>query len=120
MSRVLRSYGYEVDTAVTAGQALAIAADQRCDLVVSDIGLPDRDGIELMAALQHLYPVRGIAVTGYGEEHMASDCERVGFCAHLQKPIVLDDLLAAIRQAASTARVPYGAHPATAAPAPHA
>jgi CheY-like chemotaxis protein len=60
------------------------------------VGLPDGDGYELVASLRAKYPVKGIAISGYG---MAGDVRRsveAGFEAHLTKPITMATLGAAI------------------------
>jgi CheY-like chemotaxis protein len=97
--RLLAGRGYEVVSAGTAAAALDEAAKTHFDLVVSDIGLPDRDGFALMRDLRDLYGMRGIALTGYGMEDDVDDrTGNSGFIAHLTKPVsvaVLDRALTA-------------------------
>ncbi len=96
LARMLRLAGHEVSSAATAGQARALAKQPGCDLVVSDIGLPDDDGLKLMRELASQYGVPGIAMTGHSEEQMGRDCAAAGFNKHLVKPVAFQDLLSAI------------------------
>jgi DNA-binding response OmpR family regulator len=91
----LLSRDFTVDTARCYESALAAAARATPDLVISDIGLPGRSGIELMRELRARYGVSGIAVTG----HLLDDpavLRAAGFAKFLLKPIQLDELLRAI------------------------
>jgi PAS domain S-box-containing protein len=97
LARLLTRRGYEVQMAATCGTALEEASKGRFDLVLSDIGLPDGDGFELMRKLRDLYGLKGIALTGYGMEEDVLRSGKSGFVAHLTKPIsvvVLDRALA--------------------------
>jgi CheY-like chemotaxis protein len=95
MQELLGEAGYQVQTAATVGSALAADLDN-IDLVVSDIGLPDASGLELMRRLAGRPGIRGIALSGYGTEADVKASRDAGFSAHLTKPVDLDDLLAAI------------------------
>jgi PAS domain S-box-containing protein len=96
LARLLTHRKIEVIEASSAGEALNKAKEQRFDLVISDIGLPDRSGYDLMAALQTAYGSRGIALSGYGSQEDISRSEKAGFMAHLTKPVqaqALDEAL---------------------------
>ena len=102
VGRILRHSGYAILHAATLAAALAIVEKEMAadglDLVVSDLGLPDGSGLDLMHELSAKYGLRGIAVTGFG---MASDRElttRAGFCRHLTKPVKVAALLTAIAE----------------------
>ena len=98
MSRFLTLCGHEVVTASTYGEALSVGQQQEFDLVISDIGLPDGNGYELMHVLQALSPIKGIALSGYG---MKADVDRsvaAGFSAHLTKPCDLSVLNSTIEK----------------------
>ena len=69
----------------------------RCGLVICDLGLPDRSGADLMRDLKDRYGMRGLAVSGHTDPQAVRDIEKAGFDAHLDKPVVFDDLLAAVR-----------------------
>lgn len=70
------------------------------DLLISDLGLPDGTGLELMRQVNALRPTKGIAVTGRDEPGDLRECEDAGFAAHLTKPTDLPRLLATIQQVA--------------------
>ena len=74
--------------------------DDGLDLVVSDLGLPDGTGLDLMAELRDRYGVRGIALSGYGMEEDVLKSLAAGFERHLTKPIDLQALQAAIQDTA--------------------
>ncbi len=97
LSRLLTSSGHEVTQARTMAQALAAAALARFDLVISDLGLPDGSGTELMEKLKASYGLRGIALSGYGMEEDISRSRAAGFTAHLTKPVDYSQLQRALR-----------------------
>ncbi len=76
-----------------------MAEKETLDVVISDIGLPDGTGFELMAQLKSRFGLKGIALTGYGMENDLIRSGEAGFVAHLTKPIrmqSLDEALAAL------------------------
>lgn len=92
MHRLLKRFGYEVEVAdsVLAAIRASDAARQRgrpFDLLISDLGLPDGSGTELMERLLHSGPMLGIALSGYGMEEDVARSRRSGFSAHLTKPV---------------------------------
>ena len=66
LARLLRSQGHDVLTPMTVKDAILLACTHPFDLVISDLGLPDGNGIDLMRQLTRDYGLRGIAVSGYG------------------------------------------------------
>ena len=98
----LRNAGFIVDLSETAKGALQLAADSRYDLVISDLGLPDVSGLELMPQLLAEQPwLRGICLSGYGMEDDLQACRTAGFSEHLTKPVDMQRLLAAISRVSS-------------------
>jgi CheY-like chemotaxis protein len=91
MEILLRRADYYVQSAETAAGALELAAKEKFDVVITDIGLPDMSGVELMNELRATYGLEGIATTGYGEE---DELQRNGgdFLHHLTKPIKMEEL----------------------------
>lgn len=83
--------------------ALEAAAHERFDVLVSDIGLPDGSGIELMQKLKSDHQIFGIALTGFGMEEDLRRSHDVGFNHHLIKPVDLNRLDSLIQQADSLA-----------------
>lgn len=98
MARLLRLSGHKVVTADSLNAAVS-AADQPFDLLITDIGLPDGTGWELMNQLRQRGPVRGIAISGFSMDEDVRRSEAAGFVEHLSKPINPDDLDRAIRRA---------------------
>lgn len=92
LARLLRRAGHHVDTAANVAEADDWAASSPYDLVISDIGLPDGTGIELMQRLRDGYGLRGIALTGYGMEEDQRLAYEAGFVAHLTKPVDFSQL----------------------------
>ncbi len=90
---------FDVVTATTGKEARARAAEGSFDLVVSDIGLPDEKGYELMAFLKQQYGLKGIALTGFGMEEDVARSQQAGFLTHLTKPVEYPALEKAIRKA---------------------
>ncbi len=93
---LLSELGCEVVAASSVREALAAAHDQTFDLVLSDLGLPDGNGLELMMNLREQYGLSGIAVTGYGMEDDLRRSREAGFIDHLVKPITFARLESAI------------------------
>lgn len=98
LQQLLSRRRYQVTAVGTGAEALASAKVEPFDLLISDIGLPDCSGYELMEALSKNAPVRGIALTGYGMEHDISRSRAAGFLAHLTKPIRMESLEKAIAE----------------------
>ena len=99
LTQLLRRRGYHVQPAHSVQSALEAAAQERFDVLVSDIGLPDGSGIELMQKLKNDHPIFGIALTGFGMEEDLRRSHAVGFNHHLIKPVDLNKLDALIQQA---------------------
>ncbi len=101
MSQLLRDYRYDVATVASVRDALDTAAARHFDLVISDIGLPDGSGLELMSQLRRLYHLKGIALSGYGMEEDIRRSHEAGFAAHLVKPVDFETLREAIHKASA-------------------
>jgi PAS domain S-box-containing protein len=96
LERLLRRRNYRVFVAETAADARAAAKAEKIDIVISDIGLPDASGYDLMAELEELYGLKGIALTGYGMDGDIARSRATGFAVHLMKPVSMQSLDAAI------------------------
>jgi two-component system CheB/CheR fusion protein len=93
MSRLLARQGYEVQTAGDVAAALELAGRATFDLVLSDLGLPDRSGLDLMRELRTRgQTLPGIALSGYGQEDDLERSRAAGFSAHLIKPVDFGEL----------------------------
>lgn len=96
---VLRARGCDVELASSAPEALAKAAWQCPDVVISDIGLPDMDGYEFirqLRRLEHLNQVPVIALSGYATEKDKQRSLEAGFVFHLAKPIEPEQIISSV------------------------
>jgi two-component system, chemotaxis family, CheB/CheR fusion protein len=99
--QLLEFLGATVRSATSGKAALALLHDSPCDLLLSDIGMPDMDGYQLIQAVRKHPPlatVPAIAISGYGRPNDVRMALDSGFDAHLSKPVFMDPLLAAIRR----------------------
>jgi PAS domain S-box-containing protein len=87
LSNLLLRRNYKILTADSIAKARELAATEKIDFVISDIGLPDGDGNELMRELSAQYGLKGIALTGFGMEDDIKRNLEAGFVAHLTKPV---------------------------------
>lgn len=87
LGRILKNSGFDVSHAGTVAGALALAAGRRFDLLVSDLGLPDGSGLELMKTLRETQGLTGIALSGFGSDEDVAASHAAGFAAHLTKPV---------------------------------
>jgi PAS domain S-box-containing protein len=102
MARLLKGLGHDVATAGTIAEALERERAGDFGLIVSDIGLPDGSGLELIKkVVARRGQVPAIALTGYGMEEDIQRSREAGFTAHMTKPIDFTKLEAMIRQVAS-------------------
>ena len=100
LSQLLVVMGHEVRGAATMHEALSKLPEADPDVIISDIGLPDGDGYDLLRLMRVDHPVYAIAMSGYGT---AADRERsaaVGFRHHLVKPMDIDRLEGMLAEAA--------------------
>jgi CheY-like chemotaxis protein len=98
MARVLAAAGHHVRTADTVGSALRLALSEPFDLIISDIGLPDGSGLDLMRQLRPHTRVKGIALSGFGRDDDIRRSKQAGFDMHLTKPVNLTRLKEAIQR----------------------
>lgn len=87
LEHLLRRRHYEVVSAATLSEARALAEQDGITLLISDIGLPDGNGYELMAELRDRRGLKGIALSGYGMENDLGRSSAAGFAIHLIKPV---------------------------------
>ena len=92
VGRVLRRAGHDVLKVTSAAAALAAAREGRCQLVVSDIGMPERDGLSLMRELREQYGLRGIALSGFVAAKDREAAMEAGFDRFIAKPLEIPEL----------------------------
>jgi two-component system CheB/CheR fusion protein len=101
VARLLALSGHQVSTACDVGSAIDRAAEQPFDLLISDLGLPDGSGVDLVRQLRqrgHVFPA--IAMTGFGQEEDVRRTRDVGFVTHLTKPVAPAELERAVADVA--------------------
>ena len=99
LSRLLDLSGYAVDCADTFNKALRLCSEKEFDLLISDVGLPDGSGYDLMReVLNRRCTSKGIAVSGFGTEQDIAESRQAGFSEHLVKPVDFDSLHKAIKR----------------------
>jgi len=103
---IFRRKGYHVETASSGAEALEKVRENAFHLGMLDIKLPDMDGIELLAPLKEVNPEMAlIMVTGYASIETAVRALNSGASAYITKPINIDEVLAAIREALEKQRL---------------
>ncbi len=96
LERLLTLRGHQVVAAHSVHAALEAAENNPFDLLISDVGLPDGNGMELLRQLRAKIDIRGIAISGFGMDADIGKSLEAGFSAHLVKPVKLEKLEAAI------------------------
>jgi DNA-binding NtrC family response regulator len=105
LETLLEMEGYEVQSAATADEGLTRIGDRPYDLVLLDLALPDRNGIDLLAELHHTDPqLAVIMITAYGTVENAVKAMQAGAANFVQKPWDNEKLLADIRAAVARHR----------------
>ena len=93
----LRSEGYEVLTARNGKEALAVIDGKGLDAVVTDLFMPEMDGIETISALRRKLPdVKVVAISGRPGVDYLTVARELGVTHTLRKPFELDELLKAL------------------------
>lgn len=93
--------GHTVITASSAAEAMVACEQDRFDLLICDVVLPDGDGWTLMRCLAERWGICGIALTARAYPDDIRKSEEAGFIAHLSKPVDFDALARAIDDAVS-------------------
>ena len=95
---LMRRRGYRVFHASTVAEATALYRSEPVDVIVSDLGLPDGNGLDLIKHLQSVRPVPSIVLSGYGEPDAMADSLGAGVQEHLTKPVEWPRLEAALQR----------------------
>jgi hypothetical protein len=92
LARLLKHFGHDISVAENTKGALEILASKTLDVVLSDIGLPDGSGYDVISEAKRKQRVKGIALTGFGTEEDVKKSKRAGFDFHLTKPVDFHEL----------------------------
>ncbi len=104
-----RNRGFEVLPCSSASEALQTAETRRFDILVSDVAMPEMDGLLLIRALRKkkgFEKIPAIALTGYASQNDADAAINAGFDQHLAKPIGPDELAAAVENLLASGNEP--------------
>ena len=92
LSRLLTHFGHQISVADNTESALKIMGSQEFDVVLSDIGLPDGSGYDVISEAKRKQPVKAVAITGFGTDEDIRRGKDAGFDFHLVKPIDFHEL----------------------------
>ncbi len=93
LSKILEKSGFKVFTAEDGRDALDKLESANCDLVITDMKMPNMDGIELLKTIKQTNPHIGvIIVTAYGEVDSYLEAMNLGAFEYLNKPFKVDEL----------------------------
>lgn len=93
LAELLQQEGFHVETAMNGKAALAIAVNKKFDLMISDIKMPEMDGMQLLDSMQASNPeLRVIMVTAFGDVQTYLNAMQLGAHEYINKPIKLPEL----------------------------
>jgi signal transduction histidine kinase len=96
LSLLLKQMNHQVTAAPTVADALRHVEAAPFDLLISDLGLPDGTGLDLMRQIRQKHAITGICLSGYGMDQDIIQSREAGFIEHLIKPVDLPRLKSAI------------------------
>jgi CheY-like chemotaxis protein len=105
MRLMMRRRNYEVETAQSGSQAITKLAHFTPHVIVSDIGMPEMNGCEMMISIKarpDQAPFRSIALTGYDDPLQQDEVMNAGYDAHLTKPVDFDVLFRMVEKFAGS------------------
>jgi len=110
LTEVLQGEGYSVEAYASGASALERAGEQHFDLAVTDVRMPEMDGIAVTRALKARYPtMQVIVMTAFGSVETAVEAIRHGAFDYVSKPMNLEEIKMTVRRALA-ARRDAGAH----------
>ena len=109
LRRILEHAGYGVAHAASIAVAHELVSKRQFDLVISDVGLPDGSGLDLMKTLRAEHALVGIALSGFGTGDDVAASSAAGFAEHLTKPVDWPQLRTAIERLLASKRTEVAA-----------
>jgi DNA-binding NtrC family response regulator len=95
--------GYDVSVAATGIEGMKLAKENRYDLILTDLKMPDMDGMEFLVSMKETqHEVKVIMITGYSTVDNAEEAIRLGAHNYIEKPFTPDTLIAAVKDALAT------------------
>lgn len=99
LSKLLSSDGFVVDLAANGSEALDLLRRQKMDLVISDINMPDMNGITFLREISRRYPSTSvIMITAYGGVESYLEAMNLGALEYLHKPVRLEELRSVMKK----------------------
>lgn len=93
LKKILQLSGYDVFMAMTVAEAISCLDANSFDFLISDVGLPDGNGLDIMRyARSKSLPLVGIVVSGYTLDEDVAKSRDAGFALHMSKPLNFADL----------------------------
>lgn len=93
LARILAREGYEVSSAGNGFQALEQLQNSPVELVITDINMPEMNGMSFLRELNRLYPgINVIMITAYGEVESYIEAMNLGAFEYINKPVRMDEL----------------------------
>ncbi len=106
LAELLKKEGHHVATCATGGAAVSAANKERYDVVLTDIRLPDMDGLAVLRALQEISPESAvILMTAFGTVETAIQAIKAGAYDYVPKPFRLDEVRIAVQRALERKRL---------------
>lgn len=102
LARLLTKFGHQMATADSAQSALKLLAENRFDVLISDIGLPDGDGYDLVREAKRGQSLKAVALSGFGTEADVRRSFEAGFDYHITKPVDMNELRSLLQKLAKT------------------
>jgi DNA-binding NtrC family response regulator len=100
--KCLTPEGYDVDVAANGIEGLAMTENNRYDVILTDLKMPDMDGMEFLTKVKERHPdTKVIMITGYSTVEHAVRAMRMGAYNYIEKPFTPDALVEAVREAMS-------------------
>lgn len=97
---ILDHLNCEVRMAGTVAEALDILLKESFDVILSDVGLPDGDGVKLIHGVRRFCQTPAIAITAYDSSTDVGNCLRAGFDLHMSKPVDINRLFGEMKRLA--------------------
>ncbi len=97
LNRVLPAHGYDVRVAADGDSAMQMFRDWHPDLVITDLAMPNMDGLELCRRLRAISPIPIIVLSVRGDEKTKVEALDAGADDYVTKPFGMDELLARVR-----------------------
>lgn len=99
LSKLLSQEGFEVESAANGSEALDLLGHQKVSLVISDINMPDMNGLVFLRELSRKFPSTNvIMITAYGGVESYLEAMNLGAYEYLHKPIRLDELRSVMKK----------------------